>query len=250
MLEILRNIIFVLYSLRYYLIIFWFSYLLRQVIFIVKFFKSEYKEESRIKLFKYLFNAKYFSEANLFMRLEKLKIPSKILTNLQIPTSEGLAEIDILYININGIYVITSKNHMGWMYGFTKSIEWTRKLLGMKHNFYNIIMDNEKKIEFLEEKYPNLEVKQLIIFNKKCDLKNLKVNRRMVIKEKDLERRILKHRFQRNMEDEKVEEIYLDLKQYVRKDEDIEAEDEISPLDRMIDIIKTKLNTKEKVLEE
>lgn len=229
--------------------IFWFAYLLRQVIYIVKFFKSKYKEESHISLFQYLFNTKYFSEAKIFMRLEKLKIPSKILTNIQIPTEEGLAEIDILYINIHGIYIITSRNYIGWMYGFTKSVEWTRELLGMKHNFYNIIMDNEKKINFFKEKYPDLEIKQLIIFNKKCDLKNLKVNRRVVIKEKDLERRILKHRFQRNIKNEDVEKIYLELKQYSRDDKEIEEEN-MPPVDRMIDILKTKLKTKENIIEE
>lgn len=235
-----------MYKLRYYLLIFWFFYVLRQSIYIIKYFKSGYKEESGIGLFRFLFNPKYFSEGLLFMRLEKIKRHSKILTNLLIPTKDGFTEIDMIYININGFFMITSRNYTGWIYGFRKSIDWTRKIFGLKQNFSNLIIQNEKKISFLQESLPDSEIQQLIIFNKRCDLKNLKVNRRVVIKEKCLERRILKHKFKRVFSEEEVDEIYLNLKVYANKD----IYDDKAPIDRVIEILKKKLKTTEEIIEE
>ena len=241
--EIFKNLIFVMYNLRYYLLIFWLAYLLRQLAYAIKYFKSDYKKESNIGLRRFLYNSKYSSEGLLFMRLEKIKRHSKILTNLQVPTKEGIAEIDIIYININGLFMITSKNYSGWIYGSTKSAEWTRKLLGIKHSFLNILQQNEKKIEFLEEALPETEIQQLIIFNKKCELKNLKVNRRVVIKERDLERRVLKHRFRRTFTEERVDEIYNQLKPYANQ----VVFEKIALIDRATDILVNKIRKQEQV---
>ena len=82
------------------------------------------------------------------------------LRNLYLPTPEGTAEIDLLYLTRKGIFVIESKNYTGWIFGREDQPEWTvsvyagRDWLGRmkteRHPLYNPIWQNAGHVRALE----------------------------------------------------------------------------------------------------
>lgn len=48
-----------------------------------------------------------------------------------------MTEVDLIYINTSGIYVIESKNYSGWIFGDFKQKYWTQTFKTEKHKFYN-----------------------------------------------------------------------------------------------------------------
>jgi hypothetical protein len=135
-----------------------------------KYRKSNYRYESGISFFKYFFKTGYYGEALTFMELEKLNHYGKIMTNLYIPTENGTAEIDLLYISSNGIYVIESKNLKGWIYGNENHKYWTTVIYRNKVKFFNPIWQNNKHIKYLR-KIVNVPLHSVIVFSNRCSLK-------------------------------------------------------------------------------
>ena len=121
-LELILNFIKVMYAFRWILIIVFPIYIFRYLPFIIKYYKSNYKKESGVGIFKFLLNIGYFGEGITFMELEKIPLYSKILPNLYIPTEDGTTEIDLVYVTTSGVYVIESKNYSGWIYGSYKQV--------------------------------------------------------------------------------------------------------------------------------
>lgn len=106
------------------------------------------------------------------------------LRNLYLPTPEGTAEIDLLYLTRKGIFVIESKNYTGWIYGREDQPEWTvsvyagRDWLGRmkteRHPLYNPIWQNAGHVRALEalvgEQTPLWPV---VVFTGRCQLEDV-----------------------------------------------------------------------------
>ena len=216
----LKTFISMFYPLRYYMLIFILIYFLRYIPYIIKYFKSNYRKESGIGLIKFLFNTGYFGEGLTFMRLENIPIYSKILANAYIPTEDGTTEIDLVYINTNGIYVIESKNYSGWIFGSAKSREWTSNIYGKKYKFFNPIWQNKKHIDSLKNILPELTFKSLIVFSDRCEFKKVNANKKVVLKRNDLEQRILEDKSKQILTNAEVDDVYNKLKPYANRSED------------------------------
>lgn len=79
--------------------------------------KSSYKQVSQNNFLKAFFNKGYWGEYKIFADLERSSSYHKLLTNLYIPRTDGTTtEIDLLFINNKGIFVIESKNYSGWIF--------------------------------------------------------------------------------------------------------------------------------------
>lgn len=108
-----------------------------------------------------------------------LKGYSKLLHNIYIPYANKTSEIDILLIHEKGVYVIESKNYSGWIFGSEKDLNWTQCLGNKsKNKFYNPIRQNRTHIKALSQ-YLNTElenVKSLIVFSNRCELKKVPEN--------------------------------------------------------------------------
>jgi hypothetical protein len=192
----------------------------RFVPYIIKYNKSNYKNESGVGLFKYLFDTGSFGEALIFFELEKLPMYSKVMTNLYIPTEDGTTEIDILYIAPSGIYVIESKNYSGWIFGDEKARNWTAVIYKTKNKFLNPIWQNKKHIKYLSKVLVDVQLRSLIVFSERCELKKVNVEEGLVIKRGKLRKLILKESEKVIFSDQEIDAFYNKLKGYSNKSEE------------------------------
>lgn len=186
----------------------------RYVPYILKYNKSNYKYESGVGLFKYLFDTGSFGEALIFFELEKLPMYSKIMANLYIPTDDGTTEIDVLYISSSGIYVIESKNYSGWIFGDEKARNWTAVLFKTKNKFLNPIWQNKKHIKYLSKVLVDVQLRSLIVFSERCELKNVNVEDVLVLKRGRLRKLILKESEKEIYSNQEIDDFYDKLKRY------------------------------------
>lgn len=102
----------------------------------------------------------------------------KILLNTYIPkinNHKEFTEIDIIYINSSGIYVIESKNYSGVIVGGDGYSQWEQRLRGNnnKYRFYNPVRQNEGHIKHLQNLLYNVNkdaFHSLIVFSDHCKL--------------------------------------------------------------------------------
>lgn len=186
----------------------------RYVPYILKYNKSNYKYESGVGLFKYLFDTGSFGEALIFFELEKLPMYSKIMANIYIPTEDGTTEIDVLYISSSGIYVIESKNYSGWIFGDEKARNWTAVLFKTKNKFLNPIWQNKKHIKYLSKVLVDVQLRSLIVFSERCELKKVNVEEGLVIKRGKLRKLILKESEKVVFSNQEIDDFYDKLKRY------------------------------------
>ena len=76
-------------------------------------------------------------------------------------------QIDHIFINKNGIYVIETKNIHGTIYGNEEQREWTQILAygNVKNKFYNPIKQNNSHIYGIKKFLPkNIEIISLVVF--------------------------------------------------------------------------------------
>lgn len=109
----------------------------------------------------------------------------KILRNLYIDTGNGYTtEIDVLFLTKKGIFVIESKNYIGWIFGNERNKNWTvslysgKDLLGFKHTekhqFYNPIKQNQGHIRHLKQYIKsNVDMYSYIVFSDRCEFKDV-----------------------------------------------------------------------------
>lgn len=186
----------------------------RYVPYILKYNKSNYKYESGVGLFKYLFDTGSFGEALIFFELEKLPMYSKIMANLYIPTDDGTTEIDVLYISSSGIYVIESKNYSGWIFGDEKARNWTAVIYKTKNKFLNPIWQNKKHIKYLSKILVDVQLRSLIVFSERCELKKVNVEDVLVLKRGRLRKLILKESEKEIYSNQEIDDFYDKLKRY------------------------------------
>ncbi|MBV1708260.1 MAG: NERD domain-containing protein [Erysipelothrix sp.] len=192
----------------------------RFVPYIIKYNKSNYKVESGVGLFKFLFDTGSFGEALIFFELEKLPMYSKIMANLYIPTEDGTTEIDVLYIAPSGIYVIESKNYSGWIFGDEKARNWTAVIYKTKNKFLNPIWQNKKHIKYLSKVLVDVQLRSLIVFSERCELKRVNVKEDLVIKRGRLRKVILKESEKVIFSNQEIDAFYNKLKGYSNKSEE------------------------------
>lgn len=146
----------------------------------LRFQQSNYRHVSRNSFFKTFINKGFWGEYRIFATLEKLAKPHHILTNLYIPRKDGTTtEIDLLYLSIQGIFVIESKNYSGWIFGNEKQKYWTQTFENkQKFRFFNPIWQNSAHINALKEVLPDdlhQQIHSLIVFNNQAALKKVTV---------------------------------------------------------------------------
>lgn len=141
-------------------------------------------------------------EQKIVDTLECLDIYGKTLTNVYVPkeNGKGTTEIDVIYINQYGIYVIESKNYNGSIYGDDKYDKWVvyyrkaRDGSENKFHFYNPVKQNEAHIKHLSKKLWTIDKKDLhsiVVFTEPF---NMKINSKSdVIMVKDLNSLINKY---------------------------------------------------------
>ena len=112
----------------------------------------------------------------------------KILRNVYLPKNDGsTTEIDLLFITQKGIFVIESKNYIGYIFGRDTDNNWTvsvykgKSLFGRikteKHKFYNPIKQNKGHIKWLSS-FLNYEVPMFscIVFSDRGELKSIDIS--------------------------------------------------------------------------
>ena len=103
-------------------------------------------------------------------------------SNLIVPNFEsqvGTAEIDVLMLMREGIYVFESKNYSGWIFGSADDQQWTVSLSSnRKEHFYNPILQNRTHVKALAA-YLGLSESvfhSYIVFSRRCELKKVPDN--------------------------------------------------------------------------
>ncbi len=185
--------------------------------FVGKYYKSAYRQESAVGLLMFLFDRGYTGEGLTFMELEKLPYYGKILTNLYIPTEEGTTEIDLIYLCPFGIYVLESKNYSGWIFGNEDAKTWTSVLYKRKNKFANPIWQNQRHKKYLARILKNVELKSIIVFSERCELKKLTLNNAVVIKRNDLRKTLMNDANRMIYSNDQIARFYSLLKRYTNK---------------------------------
>ena len=125
------------------------------------------------------------AEFKIGKRLEGISGYKKLIYNCYIPKSNGgTTEIDVLMVHEKGIFVIESKNYIGWIFGNEEQTQWTQVLKSgrnstQKNHFYNPIKQNITHLKWLEKYLEPLNLKvafySLIVFGNSCVLKNITI---------------------------------------------------------------------------
>lgn len=108
----------------------------------------------------------------------------KCLRNLYVPRKNGgTTEIDVIYITRKGIFIIESKNYIGYIFGDDSAYNWTSTLYGgktwyggkkvIKNHFYNPVKQNRKHINALREYLGGITAFSIIVFGDGAELKNI-----------------------------------------------------------------------------
>ncbi len=106
------------------------------------------------------------------------------LRNVYVPRSDGTtSEIDLIYITKKGLFVIESKNYIGYIFGNEHWNMWTstvyagKSWLGFKkvekNKFYNPIWQNKGHISSLRHYCGNIEAFSIIAFSNNCEFKDI-----------------------------------------------------------------------------
>ncbi|KAF5068958.1 Nuclease-related domain protein [anaerobic digester metagenome] len=144
--------------------------------------KSVYKTIVDIPKSKVIFDKGYYGEYLTVRCLEGISEKEKFLANVYLnkAAKEGqTTEIDVVYINEYGIFVLESKNYSGWIFGNDKAKNWTQSLnKKVKNKFYNPVFQNAGHISALKATLGSRfddTYKSIIVFSERCELKNVTV---------------------------------------------------------------------------
>ncbi len=101
-----------------------------------------------------------------------------VINNLLFIDDDGKSrQIDHIYINKYGIWVIETKNYAGYIYGTDKQLEWTQVLAGgrEKNKFYNPVRQNTSHIYCLSKKLQVRNVfHNVVVFLYRADISHVK----------------------------------------------------------------------------
>ena len=195
----------------------------------IYFQSTEYRDITKTSILKLIRDKGVYGEYLTYNILRKMD--GKILTNLYIPKNNTTTEIDLLFINKTGMYVIESKNYSGRIYGSKENKYWMQILDNNKRNrFYSPIIQNKTHIKYLNKVLPDLSKEDfysIIVFSERCKLKNMDIQEEnlKVIKRDKLKYTMNKILKSKNeiYTDSEVESIYNKLENYSNVDEVVKA---------------------------
>jgi len=72
------------------------------------------------------------------------------LHNVVLKTPDGTTQIDHILVSPFGVFVIETKNYKGWIFGDSRSRNWTQSLFGKKYSFQNPLRQNYKHVKAVE----------------------------------------------------------------------------------------------------
>lgn len=106
----------------------------------------------------------------------------KFLFNAYIPKGDGTtAELDVIMLCPQGVFVFESKNYSGWIFGREYDKNWTQTLPVAngeveKYQFYNPVMQNKTHIDTLKRFLKrNIPIWNVVVFSERCDLKTVEI---------------------------------------------------------------------------
>lgn len=148
------------------------------------------------KMLEVMFDKGKYGEYLTSRIIEKYALKShKQLFNVYVPkkNSEEWTEVDLLYIDRTGLYVIESKNYSGWIFGNEAQHQWTQTMPNnKKFKFYNPIRQNATHIRAIQAflGLPDEVFHSVIVFSERCVLKKVefKSENVFVIKRENLKR--------------------------------------------------------------
>ncbi len=124
------------------------------------------------------------SKAKSFTRKN---IESESFDNVILKTPDGTTQIDHIIISIYGIFVIETKDYMGWIFGDEHQKNWTQSLIGprkfsvfgrryssIKYKFQNPLRQNYKHIKAVQ-KFFNVNMNKIfsiIVFTGDSEFKS------------------------------------------------------------------------------
>jgi len=73
-----------------------------------------------------------------------------LLNNLTVPTENGTTQIDHVLVSRVGVFVIETKHYKGWIFGDSKSPNWTQVLFKQKFRFQNPLRQNYKHVKAVQ----------------------------------------------------------------------------------------------------
>lgn len=81
-----------------------------------------------------------------------LKEPYILLNDLTLPDAEGgTTQIDHILLSPYGLFVVETKNYMGWIFGGERQKMWTQKIYKKSFKFQNPLHQNYKHMKVLED---------------------------------------------------------------------------------------------------
>ncbi|MFJ7667091.1 nuclease-related domain-containing protein [Lysinibacillus sp. NPDC097195] len=148
------------------------------------------------KMLKVMFDKGKYGEYLTSRIIEKHALKShKQLLNVYIlkKNSQDWTEVDLLYIDRTGLYVIESKNYSGWIFGNEAQQQWTQTMKNnKKFKFYNPIRQNATHIRAIQKflGLPDEIFHSVIVFSERCVLKKVEVKSEnvYVLKRENLKR--------------------------------------------------------------
>ncbi|MDD3394162.1 MAG: NERD domain-containing protein [Anaerotignum sp.] len=192
--------------------------------------KSIYKTIVNIPKSKVFFDKGYYGEFMTVKALEGISKKEKFLANVYLSKaakSDQTTEIDVIYVNEFGVFVLESKNYSGWIFGNDKAKYWTQSLnKSVKNKFYNPVFQNAGHISALKatlgSRFDNT-YKSLIVFSERCELKNVTVQTPdvYVIKRNNIRKAIQSLRHAPVLTENDIAEIYNILSSHVKVDEEV-----------------------------
>lgn len=145
------------------------------------FSESTYGQLTNDKMLAVFFNKGKYGEYLTSRIIEKNALTShKQLVNVYVPkrNSDELTEVDLLYIDRTGLYIIESKNYSGWIFGNEAHQNWTQSMPNKKKfKFYNPIRQNATHIRAVQDflALPKEVIHSVIVFSERCSLKKIEV---------------------------------------------------------------------------
>ena len=151
-----------------------------------------------------------------------------MIKNLYLPKDNGeTSEIDLIFITQKGIFVFESKNYSGCIFGDDKGKNWTAMLPNKQKNyFYNPIKQNKTHLKWMR-KFVGEDVPlfSIIVFSERCELKKITVESEDVkVIKRDRVYATVRDIWDAHddvLPDEKVEELYISLKNLSNVDKEV-----------------------------
>lgn len=152
------------------------------VVFYIEYLNSCYRKVSKNSILRVFFDKGIFGEFQTVKAVEAISEKERIIVNIYLEkakTESETTEVDVIYINSSGIFVLESKNYNGWIYGKENDKKWMQVLnKNTKNRFYNPVKQNAGHISAIEkllgDEYKGL-CRNVIVFSSSCTLKDITI---------------------------------------------------------------------------